>query len=116
MNKELTMLRTNETISPHFLYRKTKINVNIINDFLIDLSFECPFLGTKYIILCDNKDSDMVHAFDFNTLKEMKEFIVESGKKCPECESNLNLNQKDIRVRFYKKKVNDKVMQVNIYG
>lgn len=110
LNKELTMLRTNETISPHFLYRKTRINVNTITDLLIDLSFECPLLGTKYIILCNNPDSDMVHAFDFNTLKEMKEFIVQSGKRCPECDSKLNLNQKDIRVRFYKKKVYAKVM------
>lgn len=108
LNKELTMLRTNETISPHFLYRKTKINMDIITDLLIDLSFSCPFLGTKYIVFCDNRDTDMVHAFEFNAIKEMKEFIVKTGKKCPDCDSYLNL--KDVRVGFYKKKVYAKVM------
>lgn len=102
------MLKTNETISPHFLYRKTKINIQILTDLLIDLSFECPLLGTKYILLCSNEDPDMIHGFEFKTLKEMKEFIVLNGKKCSDCHSNLKLN--DIRVCFYKKKAYAKVM------
>lgn len=104
------MLKTNETISPHFLYRKTKINIQLIKDLLIDLSFECPLLGTKYILFCNNEDSDMIHGFEFTSMKEVKEFILSNGKgkKCPECDSALKLD--DIRVCFYKKKAYAKVM------
>lgn len=95
------MLKVNETISPHYLFRKTRVNTEVVMDLLIDLSFECPLLGTTYIILCSNSDQDMVHAFDFNTRKDLKEFILASGKSCPECGEALQLG--DIRVRFYKK-------------
>ncbi|MBB3111961.1 hypothetical protein FHS18_004029 [Paenibacillus phyllosphaerae] len=58
-------------------------------------------LDTKYFIFCINDDKELVHGFEFDTKRELKEFIVNHGSHCPDCDSKLNI--RDIRVAFVKK-------------
>ncbi|MGG3924941.1 hypothetical protein ABET51_02905 [Metabacillus fastidiosus] len=83
------------------MYRKTRISVDTIQDLLIDLSFNCPYLGTKFIVFCKNEEHEMTHPFEFTTRKELKEFLLLNSSNCSECGAPLDVN--NIRVNFYKK-------------
>jgi hypothetical protein len=100
LDKELTILKPDETVSPHFISRKTGIPLPIISKVLMELAYDS-LLDVRYIVFCKNYDPDLVHGFGFNTKKELKEFIVKNGSDCPEC--GFNLNTDNIRVAFIKK-------------
>ncbi|MED0678703.1 hypothetical protein P4T20_05225 [Aneurinibacillus thermoaerophilus] len=111
MDTELTILRPDETASPYLISRKTKIPLQIVTKFLMELAYES-LLDVRYIIFCKNYDQDLVHGFEFNTKKELKEFIVKNGSDCPQC--NFKLNTENIRVAFVKKS-NQTVLE-DFYG
>ncbi|WP_139184750.1 hypothetical protein [Alteribacillus persepolensis] len=106
LDDELTLLKPGTNISPHYLYRKTKINTEIIKIILIELSFVSPYIKENFIIFCENEDREMVHGFEFSTKKELKNFILKNGHLCPECDYSLKTS--DIRVSF--KKINSEVI------
>lgn len=91
-------------ISPHFIYRKTKINLEIVKSILIKLSSLSKNIEEYYVIECEgHEDIDFRHAFEFTSLLDLKKFII-NNDNCPECK--VPLNKKNIRVFFKKKAVN----------
>lgn len=102
MDLELTILRPDTTVSPHYLARKTKIPRQIIEDILTNLAQD-KLLDTKFIIFCKNDDPELVHGFEFLNKKELRDFIVKNRFLCPDCGENLNTH--DIRVAFLKKDI-----------
>ncbi|WP_197483548.1 hypothetical protein [Paenibacillus elgii] len=100
LNYELTLLRPDDTVSASFLSRKTDIPEELIESILLELAYKSIFT-IIYIVFCKHYDKELVHAFEFTTKKELKEFLFSAGTQCPECQSALNTD--DIRVAFMKK-------------
>ncbi|MFC5735969.1 hypothetical protein [Cytobacillus gottheilii] len=104
---ELTILRPETTVSPHYLARKTKIPLQLVEDILTSLAHD-KLLDTKFIIFCNNGDPELVHGFEFVNKKELRDFIVKNKFLCPDCGENLNTQ--DIRVAFLKKDLPHKAL------
>ncbi|MFK4316002.1 MULTISPECIES: hypothetical protein [unclassified Bacillus (in: firmicutes)] len=97
LNECLTILREDESISPYFLSRKSKLPVGTIIR-LLNCMVSRSILKTNFILRCNNSDTDLVDAFEFEDEDELLEFLRENDY-CPDCGSTLMT--RDIRV-FYK--------------
>ncbi|WP_340461222.1 hypothetical protein [Niallia circulans] len=91
----------NQSISPRYLSRITRLELKKVNQLLSELSFR-DLLDVRFIIYCDNEDPDMVHAFDFTSENELLDFI-RNNDCCPLCDANLLTS--NIRVSFVKKDI-----------
>jgi hypothetical protein len=101
MNDQLNLLMPNQSVSPRSLARKTKVPYEIVKKILMELSFR-NLVDVQFIIQCDNDDSDMIHAFTFNSESELLDYLRSpNNDKCSHCESKMQ-NSK-IRVAFIKK-------------
>lgn len=100
LDKELTILRPDESVSPHFLVRKTGLPIRLVEDLLSLMVFNS-VLDAKFYILCTNDDPELIHGFEFTSKKLLTEFIVSHKYECPHCGSKLNID--NIRVGFLKK-------------
>lgn len=98
LNDLLTILRENESISPYYLMRKTKIQLNTIIQIL-NIMVDRSLLKISFILRCNNSDSDLVHGYEFENEDKLLNFL-RVNDQCNQCDSNLLT--KDIRV-FYKK-------------
>lgn len=97
LNDLLTILRDDESVSPYFLARKTKIPVETIIK-LLNCLVTRSILNVSFVLRCNNEDNDLIHRFDFENEDELLDFLRENDG-CSHCESDLLT--KDIRV-FYK--------------
>lgn len=89
-----------QTISPRYIARKARIESDVAKWLLMELSFRS-LIGIKFIIQCDNEDSDMIHAFEFESDLELAKFLRKQEEKCPHCRSDLLASK--VRVAFVKK-------------
>jgi hypothetical protein len=99
LDSELTILRPEETVSPYQISRKSNIPLPIVQNLLMELSYDSS-LAVTFIVFCNNSDHDFNHAFDFDSRKELREFITHTGHICPDCGSRLNMD--DIRIAYKK--------------
>lgn len=102
LDLELTILKPEAIISPHYLSRKARIPLSIIETILVNLAYK-KLLDVKYLIYCNNDDPEMVHGFEYISKKELRDFIAAQKFSCPNC--NSNLNTQNIRVAFVKKEL-----------
>jgi rRNA maturation endonuclease Nob1 len=100
LDTELTIVRPSDIVSAHRVSRKTNIPLRIVTDLLMELAY-ISSLDIRYIVFCDNDDIDMVHAFEFESRKELREFLLQTGSICPDCGSQLKKD--DVRVAYVKK-------------
>jgi hypothetical protein len=101
MNEHLNILLPNQSVSPRYLARKTKIVPEIVNKLLMELSFR-QLIDVQFIINCDNEDTDMIHALAFDSESELLKFMRDSDSdKCNQCGSKLIRSK--IRVAFVKR-------------
>lgn len=90
-----------QSVSPRSLARKTKVPYDIVKKLLMELSFR-NLIDVQFIIECDNEDSDMIHAFTFNSESELLNYLRSpNNNKCTLCESEMQNSR--IRVAFIKK-------------
>ncbi|MDR4317852.1 hypothetical protein [Niallia circulans] len=101
ISEHLDTLMPNQSISPRYLSRITRLELKKVNQLLSELSFR-DLLDVRFIIYCDNEDPDMVHAFDFTSENELLDFI-RNNDCCPLCDANLLTS--NIRVSFVKKDI-----------
>ncbi len=99
LSDELTMLRHETTVSPRYLSRVTRIRYNDLIDFLYALSEEL-FIEIRYIVYCTNEDPDLIHTFEFKSMKKVRDFISSQKFLCSYC--NAHLDTQDIRAIFVK--------------
>lgn len=109
LDEELTVLKPDSTASPRYLSRVTKISYDKIIDFLSELVHQSA-LEIRYYIFCTNEDPELVHAFEFESKREVRDFIKSQKFSCPDCE--FKLNTQDIRVAFVKTESHLKKLEV----
>ena len=109
LDEELTVLKPNASASPRFLARKSKIHYRYVIDLLSYMVYEST-LDARYIIFCTNEDPELVHAFEFDSMGDVKNFIKTQQFSCPDC--GYKLNTQDIRVAFVKKESQLKKLEV----
>lgn len=99
LNREISQIKFNEPISPEKISRKTNIELSLVADILMDL-YTQSLLNVKYCLPCNHGEEEKAR-FEFNSKKELKEFILQNPC-CPHCGSPLKTE--NLRVTFIKKK------------
>lgn len=107
----MTILKPDATASPHFLSRKTKIPLPLMETILSLLAHES-VLEARFYIFCSNDDPELVHGFEFINKKELRDFIVSEKFTCPHCDSKLNTQ--NIRVAFVKKNLPNEIFEASL--
>jgi hypothetical protein len=91
------VLRENESVSPYYLARNTKLPINTIVKIMNSM-VDRSMLKINFVVKCNNLDTDMIHGYEFDDEDEMLDFI-RDNEKCKQC--NYDILTQDIRV-FYK--------------
>ncbi len=102
LDYELTILRPDDIVSSQLIAIRSNIANKTVKDILMNLAYDSS-LGVRYIIFCNNPDKDMVHAFEADTPKELKNLLKSTQHICSEC--GYPLDKDDIKIVFVKKEV-----------